>query len=130
MSLTFRFRPTKLFTTFIILLLQGYFLLYESMLDTVIWARDKWLTAEGLIFPDQASLHVVAIEDGDYRAEKIDWWKNVYGFDMSCIGKTALLEPLVDCGTLCSLVYALLYCTLFSFGIEIGDIYRERGCWL
>ena len=22
---------------------MGYFLLYESMLDTVLWARDKWL---------------------------------------------------------------------------------------
>ena len=40
----------------------------------------------------------MAIEDGQYRSEKIDWWSNVYGFDMSCIGKTALLEPLVDCG--------------------------------
>jgi hypothetical protein len=26
---------------------MGYFLLYESMLDTVIWARDKWLKPGG-----------------------------------------------------------------------------------
>lgn len=24
-------------------MVQGYFMLYESMLDTVIYARDKWL---------------------------------------------------------------------------------------
>ncbi|KFM25389.1 putative protein arginine N-methyltransferase 1, partial [Auxenochlorella protothecoides] len=76
---------------------MGYFLVYESMLDTVLWARDKWLAPHGLIFPDKASLHLVAIEDAEYKTEKIDWWQNVYGFDMSCIGKTALSEPLVDC---------------------------------
>jgi len=75
---------------------MGYFLLYESMLDTVLWARDKWLAPNGLTFPDRASIHMVAIEDGEYRAEKIDWWNNVYGFNMECIGRTALLEPLVD----------------------------------
>ena len=75
---------------------MGYFLLYESMLDTVLFARDKWLKPGGLIFPDQCSLHLLAIEDGEYRSEKIDWWHNVYGFNMECIARTALLEPLVD----------------------------------
>ena len=37
-----------------------------------------------------------AIEDADYRNDKIDFWDDVYGFDMSCIKKMALLEPLVD----------------------------------
>lgn len=46
---------------------MGYFLVYESMLDTVLWARDKWLAPGGLIFPDKASLHVVAIEDAEYK---------------------------------------------------------------
>jgi type I protein arginine methyltransferase len=75
---------------------MGYFLLYESMLDTVIWARDRYLTPDGLMFPDTATLYMAAIEDGEYKSDKIDWWQDVYGFDMSCIGKTALLEPLVD----------------------------------
>lgn len=47
--------------------MQGYFLLYESMLDTVIYARDKWLKPDGLIFPDKASIYMMAIEDGDYK---------------------------------------------------------------
>ena len=50
---------------------MGYFLIYESMLDTVIFARDKWLIKGGLIFPDHASLHITAIEDADYRADKV-----------------------------------------------------------
>jgi len=28
---------------------MGYFLLYESMLDTVLYARDKWLTKDGIV---------------------------------------------------------------------------------
>merc|ERR1711991_530101 len=75
---------------------MGYFLIYESMLDTVIYARDKWLKEDGLMFPDVASMHICAIEDGDYKDEKINFWENVYGFDMSCIKDIALSEPLVD----------------------------------
>ena len=75
---------------------MGYFLLYESMLDTVLVARDKWLAPGGLLFPDKATLLVCAIEDAEYRNSKIDFWDNVYGFDMSCIKQLALIEPLVD----------------------------------
>lgn len=75
---------------------MGYCLLYESMLDTVIYARDKWLKPDGLMFPDRATMFMTAIEDRDYKNEKINWWDNVYGFDMSAIRDVALAEPLVD----------------------------------
>ncbi|KAF9568172.1 protein arginine N-methyltransferase [Agrocybe pediades] len=75
---------------------MGYFLLYESMLDTVLLARDKYLKKDGLIFPDTATLYLAAIEDQDYKEEKINFWDNVYGFDYSCIKDIALREPLVD----------------------------------
>ncbi|KAI0675263.1 S-adenosyl-L-methionine-dependent methyltransferase [Trametes maxima] len=75
---------------------MGYFLLYESMLDTVLLARDKYLKPEGLIFPDVATMYLAAIEDSEYKDEKINFWDNVYGFDYSCIKEIALREPLVD----------------------------------
>merc|ERR1711990_1368653 len=75
---------------------MGYCLFYESMLDTVLYARDKWLAPDGLMFPDRATLYVTAIEDRQYKDDKINWWDDVYGFDMSCIRKVALQEPLVD----------------------------------
>ncbi|XP_022869574.1 probable protein arginine N-methyltransferase 1 isoform X2 [Olea europaea var. sylvestris] len=75
---------------------MGYFLVYENMLNTVLYARDKWLVKDGLVLPDMASLHLTAIEDADYKEDKIEFWNNVYGFDMSCIRKQALSEPLVD----------------------------------
>ena len=51
---------------------MGYFLLYESMLDTVILARDKYLKPGGLMFPDEAKLYIAAIEDQEYKEEKIN----------------------------------------------------------
>jgi len=75
---------------------MGYCLFYESMLNTVFYARDKWLNKDGILFPDRAVLHLCAIEDRQYKDDKINWWDNVYGFNMASIRKVAISEPLVD----------------------------------
>ena len=53
-------------------------------------SRDKWLAPGGLIFPDKATLTICGIEDEEYKRDKIDYWENVYGFDMSCIKALAM----------------------------------------
>lgn len=50
---------------------MGYFLLYESMLDTVLYARDTYLVPGGKIFPDKVTMYVAGIEDGEYKDDKI-----------------------------------------------------------
>jgi protein arginine N-methyltransferase 1 len=85
---------------------MGYALLYESMLQTVLVARDKWLVPNGIILPDKAVIQLVAIEDAEYKEDKINCtdfhffyiavWDNVYGFKMSSIKDAAFREPLVD----------------------------------
>jgi len=75
---------------------MGYCLFYESMLETVLLARDKWLKPGGYLFPDKCALFITAIEDRQYKDDKIHWWDDVYGFDMSCIKTVAIREPLVD----------------------------------
>jgi hypothetical protein len=45
---------------------MGYFLIYESMLDTVLFARDKWLAPGGILLPDRASMFIAGIEDEQY----------------------------------------------------------------
>ena len=76
---------------------MGYFLLYESMLDCVLLARDRYLKKEGgVMFPDRAVMFMTTIEDEEYRNEKMDYWDNVYGVDMKCIKKWAQKEPLVE----------------------------------
>ncbi|BGO91072.1 hypothetical protein NBRC10512_005835 [Rhodotorula toruloides] len=83
---------------------MGYFLLYESMLDSVLYARDRYLVPGGLMFPDEATMYIAAIEDQEYKEEKIGFWDDVYGFDYSCIKEIALREPLVDTVDLKSVV--------------------------
>ena len=75
---------------------MGYFLLYESMLDCVLYARDKWLKEDGYMFPDRAQMFLAGIEDKNYKHRKINSWNNIYGFNMKCIKEAAITEPLID----------------------------------
>lgn len=75
---------------------MGYFLLYESMFDSVLYARDKWLAKGGMLFPDRAKMYVAAMDDEAYYKKKLNFWNNVYGVKMTCIKKWVLSEPLVD----------------------------------
>jgi protein arginine N-methyltransferase 1 len=75
---------------------MGYFLLYESMTETVLLARDKWLKPDGLMFPDQAVIYFAGIEDAEYREGKVDFWDDVYGIKMHVMKSLVLSEPLVD----------------------------------
>ncbi|KAI9771671.1 MAG: type I protein arginine N-methyltransferase Rmt1 [Geoglossum simile] len=102
---------------------MGYFLLYESMLDTVLYARDKYLAPKGLIFPDKATIFMAGIEDGEYKEEKIGFWDNVYGFDYTPLKETALTEPLVDTVDLKAVVtdpFAVL--TLDLYTVQPSDL--------
>ena len=68
----------------------------QSTLFLSSYPRFQWLAPGGLMFPDKATLYICAIEDRQYKDDKINWWDDVYGFDMSAIRKVALTEPLVD----------------------------------
>ena len=75
---------------------MGYFLLYESMLDSVLHASDKWLSQDGLILPDECKISLVAIHDEKLLKSQVQFWDNVYGFRMSCLKKSASSEALVQ----------------------------------
>ncbi|GKB38175.1 probable protein arginine N-methyltransferase 6 [Tanacetum coccineum] len=79
---------------------MGYMLLYESMLGSVIVARDRWLKPGGLILPSNAVLYMAPVTHPDRYAESIDFWRNVYGIDMSPIlplaKQCAFEEPCVE----------------------------------
>ena len=81
---------------------MGYFLLYESMLSSVLFARDKWLSdkmqLQGVvnqIFPNQAHLYMAAF---DYDAMNLKFWqRECYGIDMKEMYRrpTRISEPLI-----------------------------------
>lgn len=76
---------------------MGYCLLYESMLSSVLYARDRWLKPGGAILPDTATIFAAGFGRG---GTSLPFWENVYGFNMTCIGKEVLDDaarfPIVD----------------------------------
>jgi len=60
---------------------MGYFLLFESMLPSVLFARDKWLVQGGLVLPNQATMFIAGARVAKRDAVE-NFWKDVYGFDM------------------------------------------------
>ncbi|XP_020094986.1 probable protein arginine N-methyltransferase 6.2 isoform X2 [Ananas comosus] len=79
---------------------MGYMLVYESMLESVIFARDKWLKPGGLILPSHASLYMAPVTNSERYHQSIDFWHNVYGIKMSALipfaKLTAFEEPSVE----------------------------------
>lgn len=42
---------------------MGYFLLFESMLDSLIFARDKYLDKKGIMLPNECNLFICGVSD-------------------------------------------------------------------
>lgn len=107
---------------------MGYFLLYESMLDSVLFARDKWLAKDGLLFPDKATMYMCGIEDADYKSQKIEFWNNVYGFNMSCIREDVMKEPLVDiCNPNQVITETTPFFTIDLYTVQLKDLDFETA---
>lgn len=69
---------------------MGYFLIYEAMLDSVLWARDHWLKEGGMLFPNKASIYLAILEDQKFFKQKMSFWDDVYGLSMKCMKKWVL----------------------------------------
>ncbi|KAJ4826923.1 Protein arginine N-methyltransferase prmt10 [Turnera subulata] len=80
---------------------MGYFLLRESMFDSVICARDRWLKPTGVMYPSHARMWMAPIRSGlvdhkkdDFDGAMHDWngfvedTKTYYGVDMSVLTKS------------------------------------------
>ncbi|THH29363.1 hypothetical protein EUX98_g4825 [Antrodiella citrinella] len=76
---------------------MGYALLYESMLDSVLSARDRFLKPEGgVMAPSQCRMMFGLCEAGDVYKERVGFWGDVYGFDLSAMGTDVYEDAIVD----------------------------------
>ncbi|XP_078169977.1 protein arginine methyltransferase 10 [Carex rostrata] len=79
---------------------MGYFLLRESMFDSVICARDRWLKPDGVMYPSHARMWLAPIRSGltDQKMDEVncsmnDWrsftaeTESYYGVNMSVLTK-------------------------------------------
>ncbi|KAL5009977.1 hypothetical protein ScPMuIL_012282 [Solemya velum] len=75
---------------------MGYFLLFESMLDTVVWTRDRYLQPEGRVYPDVCSISLTATDDLELWKNHVTYWDDVYGFRMTCMKSLVVQEASVE----------------------------------
>ncbi|PVU88946.1 hypothetical protein BB559_005322 [Furculomyces boomerangus] len=63
---------------------MGYFLLFESMLDSVLVARDRFLDpVSGVMGPHTSRIYITGVQDDEYMNDYVNFWDNVYGFSMT-----------------------------------------------
>ncbi|XP_064545390.1 protein arginine N-methyltransferase 1 [Drosophila montana] len=74
---------------------MGYFLLYEAMLDTIIYARENHLKPNGKILPNRCTLHLLGINEALHE-QHVEFWSDVYGVNMSDLRKRSIEEPLME----------------------------------
>eukprot|EP01023_Acetabularia_acetabulum_P023206 TRINITY_DN22758_c0_g1_i6.p1 TRINITY_DN22758_c0_g1~~TRINITY_DN22758_c0_g1_i6.p1 ORF type:complete len:330 (-),score=51.98 TRINITY_DN22758_c0_g1_i6:918-1856(-) len=59
---------------------MGFALLFETMLNSVLWARDRYLKPGGVMLPCSARIMVAG---GSESGLGLDFWQDVYGFNMT-----------------------------------------------
>ncbi|KXN82845.1 Ribosomal protein arginine N-methyltransferase rmt3 [Leucoagaricus sp. SymC.cos] len=75
---------------------MGYALLYESMLDSVLVARDRFLRPGGVMAPSQCQMMLALCDATEIYKDRIGFWNDVYGFDMSVMSQGLYDEAIVD----------------------------------
>ena len=60
----------------------GHGLFSKNKLASLIFARDKWLAPNGLIFPDRVRLFIGGAEGALWREERYGFWNQV---QLSCV---------------------------------------------
>jgi protein arginine N-methyltransferase 3 len=107
---------------------MGYCLLYEAMLDSVIWARDRYLKDDGLMVPSHMNMWFAPVADPDYVAEHIAFWRDVYGFDMKAMQAGIHDDAQVldmPASTLCAEPFPFLQLSLHSTTVK--DLVFKRN---
>jgi protein arginine N-methyltransferase 3 len=61
---------------------MGYGLYFENMLSSVIYARDTYMSDQGVLMPSDAKVYIEAMT-AEGAVDRVAWWGNVYGFDMT-----------------------------------------------
>eukprot|EP00929_Paragymnodinium_shiwhaense_P009669 TRINITY_DN113928_c0_g1_i1.p1 TRINITY_DN113928_c0_g1~~TRINITY_DN113928_c0_g1_i1.p1 ORF type:complete len:427 (+),score=81.50 TRINITY_DN113928_c0_g1_i1:69-1283(+) len=103
----------------------GTFLIHESMIDSVIYARDRWLSPEGLILPDRATLYIAGVEDqgADFAA-----WEDFYGLNFSALSAASRRVAAQQCAyrrSLATLPAQLLDLNLYTTSVAEQEFARR-----
>jgi protein arginine N-methyltransferase 3 len=85
---------------------MGYCLLYESMLDSVLVARNRFLRPPaqdaqandpgGVMAPSQCRMMLALCDPEALIKQRIGFWNEVHGFDMSVMAEEVFDEAIIE----------------------------------
>lgn len=75
---------------------MGYLLLFEGMLDSVIYARNHYLKPGGFLLPNRCTISLVGYGSQERYKNFVEFFHDVYGFNMKCMLKDILREGHVE----------------------------------
>lgn len=77
---------------------MGFYLLHEAMLNSVLFARDKFLKPDGRIYPEKCTIYASPLGLEDVYEEQM-YFRDLHGIDFSTVfAPTALESPDVTRG--------------------------------
>lgn len=86
---------------------MGYGCYFENMLPSVLLARDMFLKNSGLLMPSHSNLFIEVIDPCSNNSlsgesyDRVRYWEDVYGFDMSDITELLTSEAQVELTSSC-----------------------------
>jgi protein arginine N-methyltransferase 3 len=75
---------------------MGYFLLFEGMLDTILFARNNLLNESGILMPNHCLLSIAGLSDQTLHDKYLAFWDNVYGWKMSSMKNEVIKEANIE----------------------------------
>ncbi|KAH8270182.1 hypothetical protein KR018_005395 [Drosophila ironensis] len=73
----------------------GPFMLYEPMLNSMIYAREHLLNPNGIILPSRCTLNILGYGNDAFYAEHVEFWGDVYNVNMNEMRKKSVEAPLM-----------------------------------
>jgi len=73
---------------------MGFYLVHESMVESVLWARDFLCDPNALIMPSHCRIWAAVVSNEKFRNEELEIWRDpvICGIDMSSIGMARAVE--------------------------------------
>lgn len=71
---------------------MGFYLFHESMFDSVVIARDKFLKKDGMMFPSHAKIYAAPCSMNTVFKDQISFWDDVYDFNFSKVSENFLTQ--------------------------------------
>ncbi|KAF4670032.1 Protein arginine n-methyltransferase [Perkinsus olseni] len=105
---------------------MGFYAFHESMLDSVLYARDKWLKPDGLLLPDSCRLWAAVVSEDGWKKDNVDYYHNYYSLDFTPFGNALALEAMANPQVQLLSKEEILSDPALVVGVEIHTVTSEQ----